>query len=352
MSDVTFGAKVPEELKKQLEELQNDSGLRTGKDFMQQLVNCYVVEKTKKNIPQVAEDLKELQVLTQRINNIYLNLGYRIENVTKAQQEQQQLELNKKDSLISDLQSKLETINVEKDNITKSCDIIVNQNKEYLQRVNELTDSNDNIKALNEEYKRKNDDLLSIVGEYKQYKEENTKLQKEMDKIKSTLSIKDNTINELENSNKQFNDKIKNDADMIIFYKDQSETSKNEIKNLNKSILEKEKSHKEELGKLEEKSTIEISSYKEQIEILKEEIKDINISISDKEKSYKEELIKLEEKSKSEIVELKESHKNAINEKVDQLNSRCELELGKKDLEIQKLNSELERVNSKLSAKK
>ena len=108
MSDVTYGVKVPEELKKQLEDLQKDSGLRVGKDFVQQLVNSYVLEKTKENIPEVAEDLKELQVLTQRINNIYLNLGYRIENVTKSQQEQQEKELSNKDSIISDLQSKIE----------------------------------------------------------------------------------------------------------------------------------------------------------------------------------------------------------------------------------------------------
>jgi len=70
MSDVTFGVKVPEELKLQIDNLIKDSGLRTGKDFMQSLINSYVLEKTKESLPEVAEDLKELQSLTQRIDNI------------------------------------------------------------------------------------------------------------------------------------------------------------------------------------------------------------------------------------------------------------------------------------------
>ena len=41
MADVTFGVKMPEELKKQIEDLMKDAGLRTNKDFMQSLVNSY-----------------------------------------------------------------------------------------------------------------------------------------------------------------------------------------------------------------------------------------------------------------------------------------------------------------------
>lgn len=346
MSDVTYGVKVPEEFKKQLEDLQKESGLRTGRDFLQGMVNCYVVEKTKDSLPEVAEDLKELQILTQRINNIYLNLGYRIENVTKAQREQQQIELNKKDSLISDLQNKLENINIEKDALTKSYDNIVNQNNDYLQRVNELTDSNNNIKALNEEYKQKNDDLLGIVTEYKQYKEQYKDLKKSMDELKVAHTNKDNIINDLENSIKQLNDKIKNDADMISFYKEQSDSNKNEIKYLNKSMLEKEASHKEVIRKSEEKYAIEISSYKEQLDSLREEIKDVNNSTLEKENSFKEQIKDLEQKYKSEISELKEAHKISINEKIEQLNSKCELALGKKDLIIEKIENELEQFKN------
>ena len=43
--DVTFRVKMPEKLKKQLEDLQKNSGLKIGKDFMQQLVNVYCLEE-------------------------------------------------------------------------------------------------------------------------------------------------------------------------------------------------------------------------------------------------------------------------------------------------------------------
>ena len=173
MSDVTFGVKVPEELKVQIDNLMKDSGLRTGKDFMQQLINNYVVEKTKENVPQVAEDLKELQLLTQRINSIYLNLGYRIENITKAEQEEQQQLLSKKDSTITDLQAKVEKMAIEHNIVLEEYDDLVNLNSEHLKQVNQLTDSNNNMKELISEYKGKIDTLSGIIEEYKDFKSDN-----------------------------------------------------------------------------------------------------------------------------------------------------------------------------------
>lgn len=176
MSDVTFGVKVPEELKKQLEELQKN--FRTGKDFMQQLVNIYQVEKTKENIPTVAEDLKELQTLTQRINNIYLNLSYRIESINKSQEEEKTKILKDKDSIIEDLQVKVENLKNQNDNLNNDNSERVNLINELYEKVNQLTQNNDSIKALNEEYKSKIDTMAGIVEQYKGYKDTNEELNK------------------------------------------------------------------------------------------------------------------------------------------------------------------------------
>lgn len=234
MSDVTFGVKVPEELKKQIDDLMKDSGLRTGKDFMQQLINCYVVEKTKENIPEVAEDLKELQVLTQRINNIYLNLGYRIDNVTKAQQEQQEQQISKKDSIISDLQNKIDIAINDKNTITEAYNNIVNQNNDYLQRVNELTDSNNNIKALNEEFNGKYDMLLGDLKEHKQYKVQVEELKallasQQADNVEKDNSIKELNIN-LTGLNKDI-EKLKQEHEKVVNELNIKHTT--EIENIN-----------------------------------------------------------------------------------------------------------------------
>src|SRR5476649_1911835 len=109
--------------------------------------------------------------------------------------------------------------------------------------------------------------------------------------------------------------------------------------------------YKDELGKIEEKSNIEISSYKEQKEILREEIKDINNSTLEKEKSYKAEIRELQEKSKLEVLDLKETHKNSMTDKIEQLNSKYELELDKKALEVEKLKNEIDQLKSKPTKK-
>ena len=44
MKDVTFGVKVPEDLRDEINGLMKDSGL-VGKEFMQQLVDVYMLEQ-------------------------------------------------------------------------------------------------------------------------------------------------------------------------------------------------------------------------------------------------------------------------------------------------------------------
>lgn len=134
MADTTFGVKVPEELKEQLQKLIGDSGL-TGKDFMQSIVNIYQVEKTKESMPLVAEDLKELQTLTQRINNIYINLGYRIDNIMQGKETEIGVQLQARENIIIDLQSKNESMKEEVEKINANYSNIVNINNELKQRL-------------------------------------------------------------------------------------------------------------------------------------------------------------------------------------------------------------------------
>jgi predicted RNase H-like nuclease (RuvC/YqgF family) len=135
MCNVTFGIKIPEELKNQITKLMDDIGLSEN-EFMQQVINTYAMEKTKENIPQFAEDLKELQILTKRINNIYLNLGYRLDNFTKSQEEEKQKLLQAKENLIVDLQSKYEKLKQNYDLLKNEYNESINSNIELTQILN------------------------------------------------------------------------------------------------------------------------------------------------------------------------------------------------------------------------
>ena len=288
MSDVTFGVKVPEELKLQIDNLIKDSGLRTGKDFMQSLINSYVLEKTKESLPEVAEDLKELQSLTQRIDNIYLNLGYRIDNITKAQQEQQQQLLGKKDSIILDLQSKIEMLSTSKDSLIEENNNIVNLNNEHIQRVNELTEGNNNIKALNEEYKNKIDTMAGIVEEYKSYKVENETVkallasqQSDNIELKDSLKVKDFTVNglnkDIEKLNKEHERAIIELGKSQEQLKDKHISDIEQVKDkasiiMDKALLELQKAQQSQLSLDQSKYNKEVQEYQNKYKALLEEL--------------------------------------------------------------------------------
>jgi len=288
MSDVTFGVKVPEELKLQIDNLIKDSGLRTGKDFMQSLINSYVLEKTKESLPEVAEDLKELQSLTQRIDNIYLNLGYRIDNITKAQQEQQQQLLGKKDSIILDLQGKIELLSTSKYSLIEENNNIVNLNNEHIQRVNELTEGNNNIKALNEEYKNKIDTMAGIVEEYKGYKVENetvkallTSQQTDNIELKDSLKGKDFTVNglnkDIEKLNKEHERAIIELGKSQEQLKDKHISDIEQVKDkasiiMDKALLELQKAQQAQLSLDQSKYNKEVQEYQNKYKALLEEL--------------------------------------------------------------------------------
>ena len=262
MSDVTFGVKMPEELKKQIEDLMRDAGLRTNKDFMQSLVNSYIVEKTKESIPEVAEDLKELQIITQRTNDIYLNMGYRIENINKVSEKENKDQLSKKDSIISDLQEKIEMLNFKNSELEELNENIVNQNSEQLKRVNELTEGNINIKELNEEYKSKVDTIAGLLKQYEKYPEQ--------------IEVTKQLLTDTNTKNNEFNIIIKEHDFTIDSLNKNLKTKENDISNLKLK-------NEEELKQVRKESQKELEQLKKENQLnIKVEVADVKEVLNDK----------------------------------------------------------------------
>lgn len=315
MGDVTFGVKMPEELKKQIEDLMKDAGLRTGKDFMQSLVNNYVVERTKENIPDVAADLKELQTITQRTNDIYLNMGYRIENINKANQKECQDQLSKKDSIILDLQNKIESINYQNTTLEVTSKNIINENKEQLQRVNELTESNNNIKALIEEYKNKNDMLLGQLNKYEKYPEEIVSLKSEMVAYKDEL-FKARSLN------------VTNESQLTS--KDQTINNlKDKVSELLVSIDNLKTQGRDEIKKTKEESKIEVEK------VVADTTRIINSEMREK-------IISLKEEQQKKIQSVQNEYVNKINEYQDKYKSLLD------ELEHFKATAQSKEITNKL----
>ena len=77
-----------------------------------------------------------------------------------------------------------------------------------------------------------NDLLQEQLQEYKGYKDDYKKLEKDLEQLKSDIDKKDVVIQGFTTDNQQLKDKINNDSEMINFYKSNNAELKDNIKAL------------------------------------------------------------------------------------------------------------------------
>ncbi|MEG0326329.1 MAG: hypothetical protein RR618_07330 [Cellulosilyticaceae bacterium] len=200
MADVTFGVKVPEEMKIELSDIMKNTDL-SGKEFMNMLLTAYKLESNKKQQNFYAQDIEELQRLLNRIQGIYLNLGQKTEFIIeeKLQDGQKIIEekelkltefLEKIDSLEKAVEDKEKTLKESKKNIDE-------MNKNHLGMINELDDSKKQLKnnqLLYDKYESEIKQLQKTIEGFKRLEleieernEENQKLKTRNDEIASEM---------------------------------------------------------------------------------------------------------------------------------------------------------------------
>lgn len=222
MADVTWGVKVPEELKEKLTSTMQEAGL-SGKEFIETLYQAYEINRLKEAQPIIKADLEEMQLLTSRIYGIFVSLGERIENITKAKDSEYQTELESKNDTISmyyskikELEALIDLTNQERINADEHASEIDSRNKELL----EMLEAN---KELVVEYKQKNDTLAGVLNEYKEYKTVNEQMRNEIQSIekeKNTMELAIEKANrDVEQAIKKLEEvenKAKNDIENVL----------------------------------------------------------------------------------------------------------------------------------------
>jgi hypothetical protein len=288
---------------KKFKDFADSNNLNQAEAFAS-LLNILELNNAKSALGSRANSIEVFQTTVNNLVKFYINSLE--ENVTTEDRIREDLsrELRIKDDTISNLMDQLQELKTDNDTFINTTNTLESKIGDLTNSIaalkDEIIDKSNSLDIAN----RNNNNLQDQLSEYKEFKNENVTLKKQLEQVQEALNEKSTSVSTLINNIKQLEDKIKTDTDMISFYREQLDVNKEEKINLNNSLLEKEKSHKDELKELEKKSKLE-------------------------------------------IIELKESHKNSIAEKIEQLNSKCELELGKKDLEIEKLKNELERLNNK-----
>ncbi|MBC8059159.1 MAG: hypothetical protein H7Y18_00650 [Clostridiaceae bacterium] len=194
MSDETFVIKVPVEVKDQINNLIKEKSSITFNAFMQSLINIYVVEKTEERIIEIDEELKELDILKQRIDNIYINLDYRVEDITKTAEEKNQL-FNKKNIvniIINNLQQELLTLQESHESLLSKNNNIVQKNIEYFEKFNHLISCD--IKIFNEAFKDKVNTIDRVLKQFDKYPQELETVKLLLSEAQSINSLKNNQI--------------------------------------------------------------------------------------------------------------------------------------------------------------
>lgn len=257
--DTTFSVRISDELKDKFNNLAIKEGIN-NKEFMETMIKFYELNSIKDDSLNISEDINELQALTNRMVDIFINSVER----TKVKE----LELN---NLNKEFNSKKET-----------------EIEELKEEVTKLKEENKKIKELNKEIEKRDEKIKSLNRDLDQLKGFNEMLEeknKEMEKaVFEVNSIKENEV-----KMKEFISNLEKD-----------------IMNLNSSIKEKDillESTKDKLNALEDK-------YEKDIENLKSQ----NTSISQMEKEklnleFQRELLNLEQEYKEKLT-LRENELN------------------------------------------
>lgn len=219
MADVTFGVKVPEEMKNELAEIMKSTQL-TGKEFMGLLLTTYKLEQKKQAEDLLVKDIDELQRLLQRIQTMYLNVSERVGLIVEerigeveavvVQKEEEKETLIKEKSL---LEEKINNLLKEKE---EAKDRYVALEKAYSELEEQISEQKIQIKqhhTLCEKYeeqivglKEENSKWECLEIEIKERNEENERLKVRNDEVSSELWFAQREVEKLKELLKQEED--------------------------------------------------------------------------------------------------------------------------------------------------
>lgn len=280
MADVTFGVKVPEEMKNELSELMKESTV-SGKEFMGMLIASYKLEKAKESSALFDGDLKELQGLIKRIQSLFINM------------------IDKSSLEIETIKGESEKKLADKENEKKQFEEMIEGHQATIQQLQE------NIKALETKNKQLENQLIESNEDIKTYKQQlknqsllDAKYQDEIHALNEKLEGYKRLDLEIEERNdectklKQRNDEI---ASEVWFLKREVEKTQSEKEVLTekykKDLTQMKVQHELELKNqlLEQKLSTSLENVKlmEEISLLKDQLAkslEANQQMSQKEK--------------------------------------------------------------------
>lgn len=284
-SNAPFSVRMEQEDKQKLLQLIQESG-KSNKDFMSVLLNAYELNKTKVEIPDIAKDIEGLEALTKQINEYYVNMGKRIENIRKSKDIEFTKELEVYKNRIETLKAENDKLNGDYEGLQQSYNNINTNYKEYKKQLEQLQQSLKDKNLLVEEYKEKNGTITGLLNEYKQYKTE-------VEEYKELLADSQTKNIELNNSIKEKDSTIEKLNNEVAAVNQAKETTVQELNSKHDEVIETIK-EKAEIQK--DKVILELKQEHQKV------LEDLNIKHSKKieayQNKYKELLEQMEQTKK------------------------------------------------------
>lgn len=279
MADTIFSVRIDEDIKSKFNELAKYLGIN-NKEFMEELISSYELHKvSEESTINVQSDINELQHITKRMIDIYINLVDSIKTAESEKEDKQRKLLDEKQKEISNLEENLQK-----------------EEKAKEELLNKIEESNKEISIMEEKSKKQ--------------EEVNTN-------FKTLKEMLEDKIKELENKLQDKSKEVKDLANIRIALNNSEEERKHLINLMNNYKEENEnlkyKFKKEE----EEKKTIKNSlkeDYEKYIEIIKEkEALEKNRAIFEIKENSQEKLFQVQKELNEKIIKLIEENNIASN---------------------------------------
>jgi DNA repair exonuclease SbcCD ATPase subunit len=280
---VTWGVKMPEDLKEKISGLLKESGLQ-GKEFVECLVALYESSNMKQNQPLLTQDLEEVETIARRLLSIFTNIGERVTVTLRDREDQYNSKFNQQHEISNMLHGKVKDLEQEINDLKGSNDHLrqvaeevtkekVTLKNDYVTNISQLTELLESNKALIEEYKSKNDTLAGLIDEYNDYKEKvkgltvEIHMEQEVHRVtKESLSLMQSKAGHLEQQVKEIKEK----------HKEELQTLKDKLNiECEKESLKKDREYQNMIQSIREE-------YNTKVKLLLDEIENIRGSEMDK----------------------------------------------------------------------
>jgi hypothetical protein len=261
--DAILSVRISDELKQKFNDLAQSEGIN-NKELMEQVVKYYELNKASEENSNMSEDIKELQTITSRMADIYINLVER--NNIKA---------------------------IEMKNIHRNV---------LLDKDNEVQKLKEEIALLKEENKK----ISSLGKDLSDVKQINKELQENIRNLKTLNNMQEEKILKLEETNEKyaiykdeivkFKTDLNNSIDENMKLKNELMNKKNEEDRLIQQIEELKKSSKTQIEELQIKSKQAIEMQRERTSF-----------------EMEKEILKLKEEQQFKMQQLQENFNERIN---------------------------------------